>query len=172
MSSLWEGKVAVTKLGPRGIRNNNPGNLRHSKNAWKGMSNEQTDKDFVQFDSPVMGLRALMRLLIGYDQRGFSTVLAIISRYAPSSENNTTAYVQSVCRETGYRPADVLDFTREETLIKLARAITLHENGDPPPASPAYWYAASEYLAAALLALGLHADPALAMTAAQQRLST
>ena len=43
---------------PRGTRNNNPGNIRHSADAWKGMNVEQLDDSFVQFETPHFGIRA------------------------------------------------------------------------------------------------------------------
>ena len=35
---------------PRGIRNNNPGNIRHS-DQWKGLTPEQPDPDFCTFST-------------------------------------------------------------------------------------------------------------------------
>ena len=39
----------------RGIRNNNPLNIRHSADKWQGASETQTDKSFVQFKSMAYG---------------------------------------------------------------------------------------------------------------------
>lgn len=50
----------------RGIRNNNPLNIRHSASRWQGMRMEQTDKKFVQFESMAMGYRAAWRVLETY----------------------------------------------------------------------------------------------------------
>ena len=47
---------------PRGIRNNNPGNIRVAKIRWQGQKTAQFDQSFVEFDSPEMGLRALMKV--------------------------------------------------------------------------------------------------------------
>jgi len=44
---------------PRGIRNNNPGNIRKNESfTWQGEI-DQDDKGFVVFDDEVNGLRAL-----------------------------------------------------------------------------------------------------------------
>ena len=51
---------------PRGIRNCNPGNLRLSKDRWKGLRPVQTDKEFFQFEEMKWGYRALMRTLQNY----------------------------------------------------------------------------------------------------------
>ena len=69
----------------RGIRNNNPLNIRHSADKWQGASVEQKDKSFVQFKSMAYGYRAAWRILQTYyerfhaQSRGF-TVRNIISR--------------------------------------------------------------------------------------------
>ena len=49
---------------PRGIRNHNPGNLRKSNDPWQGLAPDQTDPDFLQFESSKWGIRALARTLI------------------------------------------------------------------------------------------------------------
>ena len=43
---VWGSYMAL----PRGIRNNNPGNIRLGDN-WQGMKESQSDKSFVQFES-------------------------------------------------------------------------------------------------------------------------
>lgn len=61
---------------PRGIRNNNPGNIRLSKTKWEGQKPLQADLDFIEFLSPLYGLRALMKLLLAYHLRhGLDTVV-------------------------------------------------------------------------------------------------
>ena len=89
----------------RGIRNNNPLNLRHSADQWQGARKEQTDKSFVQFESMAYGYRAAWKTLDSYwkhfkQLRQPFTVRAIISRWAPPSENDTDAYVSTVLRLT------------------------------------------------------------------------
>lgn len=79
----------------RGIRNKNPFNIKLSQNSWLGkVSNaKNTDRVFEQFKEIDYGLRAGMQLLRGYIARGYDTPDKIIKRFAPSSENNTTAYL-------------------------------------------------------------------------------
>ena len=90
----------------RGLRNNNPLNIRRTGvDTWKGMSTSQTDELFLQFESMVMGYRAAAVLIRNYDiMYGINTVSAIISRWAPSSENNTLAYIRRVCHLTEFAP--------------------------------------------------------------------
>ena len=82
---------------PRGIRNNNPLNIRHNPaNKWLGLRPEQTDPDFCQFESMIYGVRAALRLLLNYRKNGYDTARKIITRWAPPVENNTEAYIRSV----------------------------------------------------------------------------
>lgn len=116
---------------PRGIRNNNPGNIRHSSSKWQGMAAEQTDANFVQFIAPEYGIRALAKLLTNYATRdGLNTVRQIISKYAPSTENDTDAYARSVSRALGVTPDTVIGVPQH--LTALVEAIVQHENGQQP----------------------------------------
>jgi hypothetical protein len=116
----------------RGIRNNNPGNLRHG-NAWKGLAPKQPDKGFATFIDPLWGLRAMAKVLLVYSTRhGRRTVRAIIERWAPTSENDTDAYVAMVSRAMGVGPDAPLDLTKDMVLSDLMRAIIQHENGVQP----------------------------------------
>jgi hypothetical protein len=117
---------------PRGIRNNNPGNIRHG-DKWQGMRAEQTDPDFVQFDSPENGIRALAKVLLAYQSKhGLRTVAQIIARWAPPSENNTAAYIAAVARSMRVDPDKPLVLTDRAALAPLMRAIIAHENGIHP----------------------------------------
>ena len=42
---------------PRGIRNNNPLNIRRSKDQWQGLRAQQTDASFCQFETLEYGWR-------------------------------------------------------------------------------------------------------------------
>ena len=80
----------------RGIRNNNPLNIRHSADRWQGAREVQTDKSFVQFESMAYGYRAVWKTLQSYYNRFCQqskpfSVQNIISRWAPPSENDTEA---------------------------------------------------------------------------------
>lgn len=137
---------------PRGIRNNNPGNIRLTATRWQGQKDVQTDTSFVEFTSPVAGLRALMRLLLTYHfKHGLNNVESIINRWAPPHENATDHYIHSVARHLGVARRTEIDLTDASILIKLAEAITQHENGRAPAGQPAFWYEPSLYTKAAAL---------------------
>ena len=91
----------------RGIRNNNPANIRHSCSKWLGLSKVQVDKEFCTFDSMEFGVRALLVLLrTYYNKHHCNTIRKVISRFAPSSENNTEKYIKYVCDFMVYPPDD------------------------------------------------------------------
>lgn len=115
---------------PRGLRNANPGNLRRGKDKWQGLREVQTDPEFFQFVSPEYGYRALIRTLQNYRRlHGLQTIAELISRWAPANENNTSAYIRSVCREMQMPSTYVPDVEDKGTMCALAAAISRHENG-------------------------------------------
>lgn len=117
---------------PRGLRNFNPGNIRHG-DAWQGLAPKQPDPDFATFREPLYGLRAMAKVLLAYSTlHGRRTVRAIVSRWAPASENDTDAYVAMVSRAMGVDPDVPLDLTKDAVLSDLMRAMIRHENGVQP----------------------------------------
>lgn len=123
----------MTTKQPRGIRNNNPGNIRRNGDPWQGLATEQNDREFFTFKSAIYGIRALARLLITYqDKYGLCTIETIITRWAPAVENDTKAYIQSVAHHTGFPPTQTLDMHRFEHLKPVVKAIIQHENGQQP----------------------------------------
>ena len=114
---------------PRGIRNNNPLNIRVG-NVWLGEVPNPTDNEFEQFVSMFYGLRAGFILLRRYIRRyHLTTVPDIISRWAPGSENNTVKYIDTVCQLSGIAPDAQMKYEDEETLVNLVDAMILVECG-------------------------------------------
>ncbi len=125
--------MTKTAYVPRGIRNNNPGNIRRNGDPWQGLSDRQSDMEFFTFKSAVYGIRALARLLINYqDKYGLRTIKQIIGRWAPASENDTVAYVRTVASRTGFESDEKLDMHNFTDLEPLVKAIIHHENGQQP----------------------------------------
>lgn len=123
----------------RGIRNNNPGNIRHG-DAWQGMAAEQPDSEFVRFVSPEYGIRAMVKVLASYRRRGLVSVRQIINTWAPpvgqdSKGNrytqNSDAYVAHVARVLQVEPDQAITWTAAG-LSQLVAAIIQHENGSQP----------------------------------------
>ena len=116
---------------PRGIANNNPGNIRKTAIQWQGETLD--DPAFETFISPEYGIRAMWKCLRTYERNwGPQTVAEIIGRWAPPVENDTGAYVRSVCAYTGFEPEHRVDLTNKGHCIVLAQAIIRHENGQQP----------------------------------------
>ena len=115
---------------PRGIRNNNPGNIRHGQ-KWQGLAPQQPDKSFATFTSPEYGIRAIAKVITSYDTKyGIRTVRGIINRWAPPNENDTDAYVNAVADSLGVDPDE--DIAVENHMAELVAAIVKHENGQQP----------------------------------------
>lgn len=117
----------------RGERNNNPGNIREypgDRTAWQGERATDDDLEFEEFETPAAGIRALAKVLLAYQVKyGIRSVRGFINRWAPSSENNTDAYVRAVSKRMGVKETEALDITDRSTLAKLVGAIIWHENG-------------------------------------------
>lgn len=125
------GSAFVTDIltsGSRGIRNNNPGNIRKSATVWAGQvpAALQKDASFVIFTAPEFGIRAMAKILSSYLARGVDTVESIIHTWAPPSENDTSAYVAAVLKDVGVKRISRAEFP------KLIAAMIKHENGVQP----------------------------------------
>lgn len=117
---------------PRGLRNNNPGNIRITKDKWLGLREKQTDGSFFQFIAPVWGYRALIRTLQNYRRRhGCQTIADFIRRWAPENENNTSGYIKMVCTEMQVPSTFIPNVEDKYTMCAFAAAISLVENGVP-----------------------------------------
>ena len=123
---------------PRGIRNNNPLNIRHSKDRWQGARKEQTDKSFVQFETMAYGYRAAWKVMESYwkyfhDLPKAFNVRNIISRWAPPTENDTEAYIRSIEKLTGIGEEEKLlspiYLNGYHHLARLIAGMTVMENG-------------------------------------------
>jgi hypothetical protein len=107
---------------PSGIKRNNPGNLRPV--SGHGFNTYATAED---------GADAMGRLLRGYQTRhGLNTIRGIVSRYAPSSENNTAAYIAAVTKRTGFGADQQIDTSNPATLAALQAAMIQQEQGRQP----------------------------------------
>lgn len=116
---------------PRGLRNNNPGNIEDGDFA-RGLPGYQgSDGRFAVFDSMDNGQAAKGALLQSYGRRGFNTVEKVIGRWAPPSENDTGSYVQFVAQRLGVDPRQPLDLNDPAVVSSLQAAISERENGVP-----------------------------------------
>ena len=108
----------------RGIRNRNPFNIKFNlKNNWKGQI-PSTDKVFCQFETFDYGIRAGIVLLRNYIINGITTLPAIMSRFAPASENNLVPYLSFV---RSFDVPEVLSYP-SEGFYRLCAAICQYES--------------------------------------------
>ena len=121
---------------PRGIRNNNPLNIRKGNN-WQGEVSSSTDGEFEQFVSMQWGIRAGFKILknymTGYGGRvkALTNVHDIIHRWAPPHENNCKAYIDSVCRFSGLHEFERLQFSDRNKMLALVDGMIRVECGQP-----------------------------------------
>lgn len=116
----------------RGIRNNNPGNIRHGPDKWDGLAPDQSsDPSFCVFIDAKYGIRVIAKLLMAYqDYHGLKTILGIINRWAPQNENNTASYATFVAKRVGV-PMDVSVNVHDVAVMKLmVEAIIAEENAN------------------------------------------
>lgn len=111
---------------PLGLRNNNPGNLVDAGINWRGLIG--TNGRFCVFENIAWGIRALATDIRTDINQGQNTIAAIITEFAPPSENNTAAYIAAVVNYTGisaYKPLTA----DKNTLKRLIRGIMNVELG-------------------------------------------
>lgn len=125
-SKVLDGKGGAGSAhgGTRADRNNNPGNIIDSAFARNQPGYIGSDGRFARFASADHGYAAMEKLLGGYMKQGRRTISSIISKWAPASENNVGAYVNSVSRATGLGPNQILG---RENIAAVARAMAAVE---------------------------------------------
>ena len=115
---------------PRGI---NPLNIRRGKDQWKGLRAQQTDASFFQFETLEYGWRAAFYLLTRtyYHKYRLYTIRMIINKWAPPNENQTSKYIENVCRLTGIGPDDPIGIPSDqpERWMMVGRAMAIQECG-------------------------------------------
>lgn len=121
----------MTKKIARGITNNNPTNLEHvPANKWQGLVEPPSDGRFCRFIDMAYGIRAAALNLIAYqDKHGLCTIRGFISRWAPHSENDVEAYVQTVCMISGFGENEPLDLHTYEHMQPVMRGMIRQECG-------------------------------------------
>lgn len=120
--------MSTTRKKPRGIRNNNPLNIRVG-NSWRGEVEHPTDHVFEQFQEMRYGVRAAFKILKNYITRHkLDTISKIVKRWAPANENDTEAYIKQVCLLADRKRGEKLEFKKED-MIPLFKGMCFVENG-------------------------------------------
>lgn len=127
-----------------GVRLNNPGNLEWGS-PWEGLvpreksryyrSGTSQQQRFCEFKDAASGIRAIARTLITYfdkrkarDGSAIDTVAEVVERWAPSFENNTSAYANHVAKLMSVDPDQILDIKSYDVMYGLVTGIIAHEN--------------------------------------------
>lgn len=115
----------------RGLRNNNPGNIRQNSDTFLGEIKPSIDPAFKQFESIEYGYRAIFVTLNTYQKKyGLSTIRAMISRWAPPKDNNDTeAYIRAVSSESGVPENSHITSTNKDVMVPIVAAMSRVENG-------------------------------------------
>ena len=120
----------VKKQLPRGLRNNNPCNIRKNNIVYAGEIVPSQDEAFKQFSTMSYGYRATFVVLYTYQHRyGLDTIAKMISRFAPSNENHTEAYINSVADRSGVSANGRITATNGDVMIPIVAAMSFVENG-------------------------------------------
>lgn len=154
---------------PRGIRNNNPGNLRPLRgDRWRGEIPPDTGRtpdpndemgSYSRFSSPEFGIRALIRDCRKKRRRGLDTIVKIKAAFAPAADgNDVDAYAAAVARMLSsllgapITPHGLLPPDDRVFRVALAKATVRVECGDPRPfGRDPWWYPDEVYQRAAAL---------------------
>lgn len=124
---------------PRGIRNNNPGNIRIGDD-WEGLAvvenmtaDQREEQSFCVFSEPAYGIRAIGRILRTYQSKGYRSVASMITRWAPESDNNPSdIYVRHVAGKLGVEPEQEFDIAGGDYARRMVESIIEFENGVQP----------------------------------------
>jgi hypothetical protein len=137
---------------PRGVRNNNPGNLRPGP-AWAGLKGDDGG-GYSTFYTPFWGLRAASDNLKNYTaDDGINTLQAVANRWAPSGDNNDPGqYAGTLSIVSGFGVDDTIDLTDPATNQLVLKGIVQAENGLKPDGGS--WYTDGELSAAVAAAMG------------------
>ena len=121
---------------PRGLRNNNPGNIRRDDTEWMGLhtAGHQMDPSFFQFIRMEFGIRAMTRIFRIYKKNhGIDSLTKLSHRWAPASDgNDPVQHARNIAAHsrgnvTGIETA--IDLDDREILFGVVRGVMVAENG-------------------------------------------
>lgn len=116
---------------PRGLRNNNPCNIRKNRYVYAGEVVPSQDEELKHFTTKAYGYRAAFVVLYTYQSRhGLDTIAKVIERWAPPSENDTAAYIRAVAERSGVPATSHITATNKDVMIPIVAAMSFVENGE------------------------------------------
>lgn len=119
-------------LSSHGFTANNPLNVRETSDKWQGKT-VSDDSGYVRFTSPEAGIRAAVKTLQTYKKsHGIDTLLGVVQRWAPATENPLGEYIKNISKWTGIGPDQKIDLSDKATLQKIIPAMMRQEIGGNP----------------------------------------
>lgn len=118
----------------RGLRNNNPLNIRKGCD-WRGERSVQIDRQFEEFTSMEFGLRAAIKLVCNHinghnsAHKACTTISSLIQMWAPTTENNTGAYIKAVEEFTGINRYQRIYANNRLMVSRIVQAMAKVETG-------------------------------------------
>lgn len=120
--------ITIKKNIPRGIRNNNAGNIKRTSEKWQGMSAVQTDPVFINFDAPIWGIRAIAKVLRNYERKhNIDNVHDLVKRWSATDQS---AYSRNMARALGVGEREKIKIS--DNLTTIINCIIKQENGYNP----------------------------------------
>lgn len=114
----------------RGYRNCNPGNIRLGASRFLGEYCDSEDPEFRQFEAMEWGYRAMFLVIHNYGELyGIHSLRGIISRWAPSHENDTANYAAVVARRLGIPVGGYINTLSRDVMCAMVAAMSWIENG-------------------------------------------
>lgn len=141
--SLQESYLGISPTANnRGIRNNNPGNVKFGPSQWNGKIEEAQNTDskitdpnhsrfgqptFEQFWTWPQGVRVMIYLVKKYiNVHNANTIDTIINRWAQGGNENYKNYLS---QRSGKTRTQIIDSNDEPTIKSIVRSISNFENG-------------------------------------------
>lgn len=117
----------------RGLRNNNPGNIRISNTKYRGEVQPSQDKAFKQFETIEDGYRAMFVILYTYQKKNrINNIWDMIHRYAPAEDNNDPViYATEVAKAAEIDPRQDIHTLDRCVMIPIVSCMSGIENRVP-----------------------------------------
>lgn len=110
---------------PRGIRNNNPGNIKFAR-QYGAVLEDGPDASHAKFPTMAAGIGALDRQIQLYIKRGKNTIDSIFNIY---SRKNKESYKDHMSKVMGIGRNDTISFDNKDQILKMIKGIISMENG-------------------------------------------
>ena len=131
--SATRAPASATSGVPRGLRNNNFGNVKTPPSGpWQGQTGTDEEGHAI-FADPADGVRAARMNLQAYAGEGINTPAAIAARW--KGVGDASAYGKYLAGRLGVKPTDPIDLANPATQQQVLRGIFDFENGPQAMAS-------------------------------------